>query len=123
MMQNYERQIVKGREIEFRSLSGAEFRLGNVRYQVWAILPGEIEVLIGETANRNWAFGFVRMIPTACEDGKIQVVIVESNGLKQKTLGPASGNHSVSDQQPIHGSRLKRHQGGRIDWASYGREE
>ena len=122
-MQNYERRMVRGREIEFRTLSGAEFRQGNVQYQVWAILPGGNEVLIGETPNRSWAFGFVRMIPATCNDGTIQVVIVESNGLKQKRLGTASSSPSTKNQRSIHGTRLKRYQSGGIDWASYGREE
>ena len=123
MAQNYERRIVRGREIEFRSLSDAEFRRGNVKYQVWAILPDGRLILIGESTKRTWAFDFVRMIPATIDGREIKVVIDESNGLKRQDRGPVSDRPLGSGQRPIPGTRLKRHQGGRIDWASYGREE
>ncbi len=124
MMQNYERRIIRGREVEFRLLSAAEFRRGIVRYQVWAILPDGRQVLVGEAANRTWAVSFVRMIPKTSEGHEIKVMIVESNGLKQEVLRPESGSrNALPNQGQNHAARLKRQQGGRIDWASYGREE
>lgn len=122
-MQRYERRIIRGREVEFRLLTAAEFRRGIVKYQVWAVLPDGMQVLVGEAANQSWAVGFVRMIPRSIGNREIQVVIVESNGLKQDT--PREAKHGSNGQRGAYNSsaHLKRHQGGRIDWASYGREE
>jgi hypothetical protein len=122
-MQNYERRMVRGREIEFRSLSEAEFRRGNVIYQVWAILPDGKNVLIGEAVNRTWAFWFVRMIPFCVDEGKVKVIVVESNGQKLKKLEAASLGFRHSNRRSSREGHLNRNRGGRIDWASYGRDE
>lgn len=81
-------------KVQFLSLVISEQDSGGRSFQAWAVLPDGRYVLVGTTANKDWAVGFTRMIPTSCEQGEITAVIVETTAESNRAR-KATIRHSV----------------------------